>query len=946
MDCPTCQTPLPQNAQFCWQCGQKIESRLWPSEVQLSGTRPRQDSIIQTGGGSYVAGKVDVAGDFVGRDKIIGIQAGVVQGNVYGGDTYQVQIYALTNAGRNGSWKNFLQENTPPYKFLASYSAKDHELFKGREQDTEEVLRRIGQQRLLVLYGSEGVGKTSLLEAGVIPALLAQGAMAVQLREYEKPLEALRSALESSAKELPIALPPGGSLLDVVTAIVTTVQGSLVLVLDQLERLFESPTKHEVVDFLRQALSNIEPGYLRIVLSLRDEALEHLLSLQAVLPSVLESPYKLGLLDQAQAVKAVVEPLAVLNFPVHFAPEVVSERLVPDLDELSSEREGIHPVHLQIVCYWLYQKLRGRQPSHLDEQLYDEVRGVNGIMAIYLEETLHTRFAGERHLVATWALDTLAGPASWMPSQSLRPEGVLESVSSEVLNELVQLGFLVRRSHEGQLEYSFTTQTFKEEVRRSFGKPGLEVEDELERVWAQWLARAALAETSQLEYLAIKGKLLKPQATKALLLLRSAVAQDSDPEPWLNWLKAAAGQDLLRQLEEPGAEVNTRSSISNLNEAKRLLGLATRLASQQRKARQTPDKISFTSFASVTEAATHSPDAVSRRTATLALTVPFPDLQDLIYRLEKSLQTNVRAWQRRGRVAELRGTLAEFDPHVAALNVRLPLLERVWIWGWRVRHRLRRERQSVFWLPLGSAVGAGLGLGLFRALIGLPNLPIPRLGIFGLYFYFGCFLGAFSFLGFVLAQLLPLEGALQKLRVVVSILLTAVGATAALSLVAALNGLRLEQPNILFGCGFAGLGLGLALSRQGLKGQLDRNTVFLESGVLGAGLAALFFVVAQLLVIVRGPEATSLPFPCQRDIIQNVLASDSALPVVLSGSTYRALLASYCQAWWQEPLTAYPRALNWLSLGDAAFVALWLTLGITTGLRLAQRELARRHLLE
>jgi chromosomal replication initiation ATPase DnaA len=58
-----------------------------------------------------------------------------------------------------------------PYKFLDYYGARDTAIFFGRQQETLKLSSMIDAHRLVVLYGPSGVGKTSLMQAGVVPRL-------------------------------------------------------------------------------------------------------------------------------------------------------------------------------------------------------------------------------------------------------------------------------------------------------------------------------------------------------------------------------------------------------------------------------------------------------------------------------------------------------------------------------------------------------------------------------------------------------------------------------------------------------------------------------------------------------------------------------------------------------------------------------------------------------
>jgi Cdc6-like AAA superfamily ATPase len=59
-----------------------------------------------------------------------------------------------------------------PYRGLTPYSEQDAPLFFGREEECEVVIDNLMASRMTLLYGASGVGKTSLLRAGVTHELL------------------------------------------------------------------------------------------------------------------------------------------------------------------------------------------------------------------------------------------------------------------------------------------------------------------------------------------------------------------------------------------------------------------------------------------------------------------------------------------------------------------------------------------------------------------------------------------------------------------------------------------------------------------------------------------------------------------------------------------------------------------------------------------------------
>lgn len=96
---------------------------------------------------------------------------------------------------------------TRPYKGPESYQVHDSDIFYGRDREAEQLIAKILSSRLTVVHAQSGAGKTSLLNARVIPELEARGWSAFRVLPDNDPVESLR------ATTLRYVLPPPGSEL-------------------------------------------------------------------------------------------------------------------------------------------------------------------------------------------------------------------------------------------------------------------------------------------------------------------------------------------------------------------------------------------------------------------------------------------------------------------------------------------------------------------------------------------------------------------------------------------------------------------------------------------------------------------------------------------------------------------------------------------------------------
>src|SRR5579872_5679823 len=69
-----------------------------------------------------------------------------------------------------------------PWLGLASFTEETRAYFFGREEEVAELARRVQRKLLTLLFGKSGLGKTSILRAGIVPKLRPLGFCPVYVR--------------------------------------------------------------------------------------------------------------------------------------------------------------------------------------------------------------------------------------------------------------------------------------------------------------------------------------------------------------------------------------------------------------------------------------------------------------------------------------------------------------------------------------------------------------------------------------------------------------------------------------------------------------------------------------------------------------------------------------------------------------------------------------------
>src|SRR6185295_6417221 len=115
-----------------------------------------------------------------------------------------------------------LVDEENPWLGLDSFSEETRGFFHGREEEIAELARRVQRKLLASLFGESGLGKTSILRAGIVPRLRREGFCPVYVRidyspESPPPSEQIKQAIFKATEALgkwskPGTAVPGESL--------------------------------------------------------------------------------------------------------------------------------------------------------------------------------------------------------------------------------------------------------------------------------------------------------------------------------------------------------------------------------------------------------------------------------------------------------------------------------------------------------------------------------------------------------------------------------------------------------------------------------------------------------------------------------------------------------------------------------------------------------------
>jgi len=330
-----------------------------------------------------------------------------------------------------------------PYNGLQPYTESDSEYFFGRDGDRDLVIANLMASRLTVLYGPSGVGKSSLLQAAVMPHLrrlddetfsyvATDNAIVVYHASWrDDPLadltESLRAALPDDLD--PDVLPPGPLSADLLRTVTRRLDADVYLLCDQFEEetLYQEGARADA--FAAELGRIVSTAGLRVnvLIGVREDALAKLDRLEAYVPELFSNSLRLDHLSVAAAREAIEQPLARHNEehpsrPMTIEPGLV-DRLLNELrtgrvsvtDSADASSTGpasttIETPFLQLVMTRLWSEETARGSQVLTESMLRSLGGASRIVRTHLDSVM-ARLTDEQRAIAADVFRHLVTPS-------------------------------------------------------------------------------------------------------------------------------------------------------------------------------------------------------------------------------------------------------------------------------------------------------------------------------------------------------------------------------------------------------------------------------------------------------------------------------------------------------------------------------------------------------
>lgn len=378
--------------------------------------------------------------------------------------------------------------NEYPYLGLEAYREEHSKYFFGRNREIDILLNLIMKNSVTVVFGKSGVGKTSLLQAGLLSKLRKNYFLPIPIRtnfsdSEISPIEDIKENIykELSKKEKETKIFDNETLWEyfhknkVLGGLVTPV-----IILDQFEEIFTHGRKRisevkklirELADIIENQIPQsvqkkykdsdipfeIEEFKLKVIISLREDYLPNLESYNAFIPSLKKSRFRVEQMKQENALEAVWRPAQhIINqkyatkvVDMLYAQTIENFDGVKDKEEIY-ETQSIEPFILSLVCEQINNTRINENEQEITNDLLKEI-DVNKIIKSFYNQSISDLSSAAQNTLEDGLLTNEGYRKLQHKSDLLRQN----SITQEDINKLIDRRIIRNTVYNGSEHLEF-----------------------------------------------------------------------------------------------------------------------------------------------------------------------------------------------------------------------------------------------------------------------------------------------------------------------------------------------------------------------------------------------------------------------------------------------------------------------------------------------------------
>ncbi len=399
-----------------------------------------------------------------------------------------------------------------PFKFLDSFTKDDREIFFGRDREIEELYTRVFESKILLVYGTSGTGKSSLINCGLANRFNDSDWLPVNVRRGTDINRSLFDALAKTAvtkapfEKQSASVTSGYNLEKLLRTVWLDHFKPVFLIFDQFEELFIFGSRDEKNELIKNVAKVIgSDTQCRFIFSIREEYLAGVTEFEREIPSFLANRIRIEKMTRQNAIQTIEGPCRINNIEVEkgFA-EALLQKLNPDKPE-------VELTWLQIYLDRIMRLSGGddRTVKRLSGDLLEKAGEVKDILGTFLEEQISQLGDPETGMAILKTFVSVKGT-----KQQLSEDDVIECSNAfgkridgttirELIQKFIKLRILRDKDENGNYELrhdSLASKIFEDITLVE--KELLEVKSFIENAYTGYERRKHMLSEEDLKYIA------------------------------------------------------------------------------------------------------------------------------------------------------------------------------------------------------------------------------------------------------------------------------------------------------------------------------------------------------------------------------------------------------------------------------------------------------------
>ncbi len=443
-------------------------------------------------------------------------------------------------------------------------TAEYRNYFLGRTSEVSSVIKLLQENPVVLLLGESGIGKTSLIHAGLIPTLMTNGWRPVYTRPLGLPsTDITRQLLATIFEGQPFYK---GSLVSVLGEISGAIHGQhLLLIVDQFEDILLSRDQNEVDNLLSdlRIIRTIHQPSLTVLLSYRSDLEGRLgTSWQTISGSPLGLPrFYLQGISIDEAWKSLEIASKSLRIKLKLRPEE-EERIRRDLrsQSISLGYLGIYPPYVQMVLdhFW-----NSAHDFNYDFKSYQDISGTEGIITGYLSRQLNYAqdSQGKVRTILVSLVRSYGVKAQKELAEISADTGLAEKDCDQLIERLIDLRLVRHIPPYYEISHDFIARRIANELVDSEEREFKRFRELLTTKAAAFRTTSSILTREELLMLYKHRQRLLPSEEELRLILSTWVHNDG---PGLCWLLGSDNSKILSWLrtEEVDKDLNEEAKAA------------------------------------------------------------------------------------------------------------------------------------------------------------------------------------------------------------------------------------------------------------------------------------------------------------------------------------------------------------------------------------------------